>query len=532
MNPCGYLLRMCSDLVTTLDHSLSLGVVALIHFVVSEDAGELSFEDLCEDLELQFSFEEESSHRVTLNTTPRKGFVKDKLKEFSGRHQLIVGELKMKPRSCDTFVVLPPLTAHGGIVFGKNSDRPNGEVQELVYQPAQEHSAGSKLKCTYISVDQVEQTHAVILSKPSWMWGAEMGANDCGVVVGNEAVWSRITDLEDLEEKLLGMDLVRLALERSENAEHAVDVITQLLETYGQGGPCSDTDPFFTYHNSFLIADPKEAWVLETADKEWAAERISGSLWLVLSSPSSDTSEAEFDGLKLANGAQRNPPHHKGDFHFTRVYSKPIDLVEGKRQKCGRNLLANLSKDNSFSVSSMFTVLRDQESGICRPPDDSFPTTGSQYLYSVHLHTVKKSCEFTLGYLNQVSVLSPFRSGKPHCHWFTATPNPQLSVFKPFIFTPKVRISKHTQSPVFQPDPVQIIPRFESTVDRSHTLYRLHHAATLDQNTTVISLLQEMERNCVAEVEKLLADFKESQSLDEVDDLLKDIVETEVKFYK
>lgn len=40
-------------------------------------------------------------------------------------------------QSCDTFVVLPPLTQHG-VVFGKNSDRPNGEVQEVVYYPGGE----------------------------------------------------------------------------------------------------------------------------------------------------------------------------------------------------------------------------------------------------------------------------------------------------------------------------------------------------------------------------------------------------------
>lgn len=71
----------------------------------------------------------------------------------------------------------------------------------------------------------------------------------------------------------------RLGLERSQTAEQALEVITELLERYGQGGPCSDIIPDFTYHNSFIIADPKEAWVLETAGKVWAAENITGSFF-------------------------------------------------------------------------------------------------------------------------------------------------------------------------------------------------------------------------------------------------------------
>lgn len=47
-----------------------------------------------------------------------------------------------------------------------------------------------------------------------------------------------------------------------------------LLEKYGQGGPCSELDDSHFYHNSFLIADPKEAWVLETSGKLWAAEKL------------------------------------------------------------------------------------------------------------------------------------------------------------------------------------------------------------------------------------------------------------------
>lgn len=63
------------------------------------------------------------------------------------------------------------------------------------------------LQCTYIQIPQVEQTHAIVLSKPAWMWGAEMGANDQGVCIGNEAIWTR--EPVTPGEALLGMDLVR-----------------------------------------------------------------------------------------------------------------------------------------------------------------------------------------------------------------------------------------------------------------------------------------------------------------------------------
>lgn len=69
----------------------------------------------------------------------------------------------------------------------------------------------------------------------------------------------------------------RLGLERADTAEKAVDVIAALLGEYGQGGSCMEDECGFTYHNSFLVSDRKEAWVLETSGKYWAAEKVEGN---------------------------------------------------------------------------------------------------------------------------------------------------------------------------------------------------------------------------------------------------------------
>ncbi|TFG50445.1 MAG: peptidase U34, partial [Anaerolineales bacterium] len=137
---------------------------------------------------------------------------------------------------CDTLIAAPEVTKDKIGLFAKNSDRPPNEAQVLNWIPARTHPAGGKVQCTYIEIPQVNQTHAVLLSRPFWMWGAEMGINQHGLVIGNEAVFSKVP--ANKEPALLGMDLLRLGLERAATAAEAVDVIVELLEEYGQGGNC------------------------------------------------------------------------------------------------------------------------------------------------------------------------------------------------------------------------------------------------------------------------------------------------------
>jgi dipeptidase len=177
----------------------------------------------------------------------------------------------VSPRvACDSLVALSGATSDGSVLFAKNSDRPAYECQPLVQFPRQSHPSGSSLRCTYIDIPQASATARGIGSRPFWCWGFEHGINEHGVAIGNHTVFTK----DGLEGKgLIGMDLVRLGLERSRSADEAVEVMTALLSQYGQGGS-GYHDKDWSYHNSFLIADRRGALALETSARHWALRRV------------------------------------------------------------------------------------------------------------------------------------------------------------------------------------------------------------------------------------------------------------------
>lgn len=102
------------------------------------------------------------------------------------------------------------------------------------------------------------------------------------------------------------------------------------------------------------------------------------------------------------------------------------------------------------------------------------------------------------------------------CHWFTATPDPNESVFKPFIFTRNARISPLTQSAAV-----------DAEAGGSTRLHLLH----AQRNSAKVGvLLRSLEESCVQEVHNFLSATE--APVQELDELLKDCVEAEVKFYR
>ncbi len=173
---------------------------------------------------------------------------------------------------CDSIVVPASRSSSGKPLFAKNSDRPEGESQPLVQVAAADHDAGEPLHCQYVEIEQVTHTHAFIGSRPHWLWGLEHGVNEHRVAIGNHTIYTKdpVADTG-----LLGMDLVRLGLERAATAEQAVEVITALIERHGQGGS-GFLDTVWPYHNSFLIADPSSAFLVEASARHWAVRDVSG----------------------------------------------------------------------------------------------------------------------------------------------------------------------------------------------------------------------------------------------------------------
>ena len=300
------------------------------------------------------------------------------------------------PRSCDTFVFVGGggrVGAPAHTLFGKNSDRPSDEAHEVIYVPARTYAPGAKVRCTHIEIAQSERTHAVVLSRPAWLWGCEMGANEHGVVGGNEAVHSLLASELGTEPRLLGMDLLRLALERSESAREAVEVTASLLEAHGQGGACAEDDDW-TYENGFLYADAHEAFVMETAGvRHWACERVTAGRSRNISNGLSIRTNI----FSCSDGIQaicRQRGWWSGDdpFDWKRALSAGgrahASLEPCGREKAGAAHLDRMSAaaakgdlapaDAVGWVRAMASTLRDEDSGICFRDLHSFCSTGSQ----------------------------------------------------------------------------------------------------------------------------------------------------------
>jgi hypothetical protein len=215
------------------------------------------------------------------------------------------------------------------------------------------------------------------------MWGFEYGVNEWGVAIGNEEVFT-VDKPADQPPALTGMDLVRLGLERARDADEALDAMTELLITHGQGGIANRADDL-AYFSSFLIADARSAWVLETSARTWAARPVEGadsiSNWLTIGTDWTRSSADLESGVDF--GGWRHPTMWRGH-------------ADVRRAATG----AAVRRDGPIEAADLVATLRDHGTGpwgrplprgdasgavAALPPTDFDPGTGAGFSVCSHL---------------------------------------------------------------------------------------------------------------------------------------------------
>lgn len=321
---------------------------------------------------------------------------------------------------CDTLTCLPTYTQNGNLIFAKNSDREPDEAQEIQHFPRTAQTA-KFIKCTYIEIPQVKETFEVILSKPYQMWGAEMGVNEFGVVIGNEAVFTNVK-IAQKNDGLTGMDLLRLALERSTSAEEAIRQITTLLATYGQDACGGYKNKSFFYHNSFIVADAKKAFILETAGKSWAVKTISkyGSISNGLSIGT------DFDQIHLLDEKRAFPFNLKkkpNPLSFSAYFSDFLYTKVGRaksRKACSMAFME--ASIGSLDIAKTFSILKTHNL-----PDPHFsPKKANTASLCMHATGLTNPSQTT------GSMVAEIRKLAPSTVWLTGTSMPCLSIYIPF----------------------------------------------------------------------------------------------------
>jgi secernin len=307
------------------------------------------------------------------------------------------------------------------MLFGKNSDRQRNEAQAVECVAAADHQPGAQCKCTYLAIPQVRHTYAVLICRPFWIWGAEMGANEHGVVIGNEGLRAKGPAPEG--EALIGMDLVRLALERATTAAQAVEVVTSLLQRHGQGGNCGHLTPSY-YYNGFMIADPTEAFVVETIGREWLVQSVQGAR--AISNRYSIGRDPELVSTGLAALVRDSMwcDEAKPDYAevITDTSTEHIGNARG-RFACSTALLKG--REGRISVADVMRILRDHGTGEGYQPRWQADCAVRR---TVCMHAgAEDRAGQTVG-----SMVSELHRDQP-VHWVTGTAAPCLSIFKPVL---------------------------------------------------------------------------------------------------
>ncbi|MBF8982859.1 C69 family dipeptidase [Lutibacter sp. B2] len=168
---------------------------------------------------------------------------------------------------CTTFLGNGKALADGkGTMITKNRDQGATALCEVSVNEASRNPQGSVYHAAYIDIPQVEETYKFVGNRTAGRWGYGMGINEHQVIVSDNDAPSR--DILDFKASLHDNDVIRLILERAKTAREGVDIVTELVEKYGQAWNGI----------MFEIGDPNDLWVVEVTGHRWVAKQYKDTI--------------------------------------------------------------------------------------------------------------------------------------------------------------------------------------------------------------------------------------------------------------
>jgi dipeptidase len=306
---------------------------------------------------------------------------------------------------CDTFVALSDCTANGSVLLAKSADTEVNEAQHFLRLPARDCLEGAQVRVTHRVIPQARHTYEALIDKSFWLYGGEIGVNEHGVAVGNEAVFSTIASEGD---GVVLIDLLRLILERCATRHEAVDMVAQMLAEFGQGGNC-ELRGNSHFDGSFIVSDKTGAVILETAGREWAAREVKG----FDSISNGYTIGADWDRSSVQSGTDFGKT--VGDPEKTRC------VAAFERRKSSYDYLA--ARRGRITVRTMADLLRYTDPEGYTPLAGEAPTR-------ICMH----AAPYDYRLWQATGALIADTRGDDVMAWVTATSGTDVSIFKPAFF--------------------------------------------------------------------------------------------------
>lgn len=242
---------------------------------------------------------------------------------------------------CTNFLITKGASADGSVMITYAADS-HTLYGELYHQPAADHPEGAKRKIYEWDTGKLLGE----IPEPAHTYSVIGNMNEFQLAIGETTFGGR-SELGSQNGAIMDYgSLIYVTLQRAKTAREAIKVMTDLVAEYG----------YYSSGESFSIADPDEAWILELIGK---GEGEKGAVWVAVRVPdgyiSGHANQARITTFPLDDKENcvyakdvisfaRGKGWYKGadkDFSFSDVYA-PVDF--GAARFCDARVWAGFNK--------------------------------------------------------------------------------------------------------------------------------------------------------------------------------------------